>query len=68
MNQTKTVERLKSVKCPYCQKGVITRVPKCTDPRKIIIYTDEDKIARVHGVQAHKCPKCGQEAGVKIAY
>jgi predicted RNA-binding Zn-ribbon protein involved in translation (DUF1610 family) len=59
--------RLISVKCPHCSKGVITRVPPCTDLRKINIYTNEAEIANAYGVQVHKCPKCGRAAGVKIA-
>jgi predicted RNA-binding Zn-ribbon protein involved in translation (DUF1610 family) len=61
------IVRLISVKCPLCSKGVITRVPPCTDLRRIIIYTEEDEIANAYGVQVHKCPKCGKSAGVKIA-
>jgi predicted RNA-binding Zn-ribbon protein involved in translation (DUF1610 family) len=59
--------RLISVKCPLCDKGVITRVPPCTDLRKILTYTDEDEIGHIKGVQVHKCPKCGKNTGVKIA-
>jgi predicted RNA-binding Zn-ribbon protein involved in translation (DUF1610 family) len=58
-------KKLVPVKCPHCRKGVITRVPACTDLRKIITYSD--KFEDIIGVQVHKCPKCGYSSGVEVA-
>ncbi|MDR1409778.1 MAG: hypothetical protein LBJ12_05880 [Oscillospiraceae bacterium] len=59
--------RLINVKCPACAKGVITKVPLGTDMRKLIFYTETEKIASAKQTQVHKCPKCGCTVGLRIA-
>lgn len=67
MNTTvKTPIRLVNVKCPNCTKGVITKVPRGTDMRKLIFYTGADEITKARWIQVHKCPKCGDFIGLRM--
>ena len=59
--------KLQNVKCPDCSKGVITKIPRSTDIRRLVFYTEADQIAFAHYIQIHKCPKCGKLIGVEYS-